>query len=527
MVVFGVYGSTLDAGGREKRWERWRPSVALCRHEDLVVDRFEFLHTRGHKKGASLVANDIEQISPETEVRLHAVGLSDPWDFEEVFATLHDFARSYRFQPDAEDYYVHITTGTHVMQICWFLLTESRHFPAQLLQTSPPDRRNRTEPGTYRTIDLDLSRYDRLASRFEKEKEESLTFLKSGIETRNAAFNRLIEGIERVALRSREPMLLTGPTGAGKSRLARQIYELKKQRKLVSGAFVEANCATIRGDGAMSSLFGHVKGAYTGASKDRPGLLRSANKGMLLLDEIGELGLDEQAMLLRAVEERRFLPVGTDKETQSDFTLIAGTNRDLRARIAEGLFREDLYARINLWTFELPGLADRKEDIEPNLDFELSRTGQRTGHQVSMNREARERFLSFATSSAASWRGNFRDFNAAIIRMATLAPSGRIDLATVEEEIKRLRAWWQTTAPATDSAVIEELIGEEAAREIDPFDRPQLRTTIEACRSAGTLSEAGRQLFAVSRTRKKSRNDADRLRKYLQRFGLTWSDIHR
>ena len=97
----------------------------------------------------------------------------------------------------------------------------------------------------------------------------------------------------------------------------------------MQGPFVEVNCATLRGDAAMSALFGHVKGAFTGALRDRPGLLRAADGGVLFLDEIGELGADEQAMLLRALEEKRFLPLGGDREVTSDFQLIAGTNRDL------------------------------------------------------------------------------------------------------------------------------------------------------------------------------------------------------
>ena len=120
----------------------------------------------------------------------------------------------------------------------------------------------------------------------------------------------LIETVERVAIRSAEPLLLTGPTGAGKSQLARRIFELKKLNNQLKGNFVEVNCATLRGDQAMSTLFGHKKGAFTGAVADRPGLLKSADGGVLFLDEVGELGQDEQAMLLRAVEEKRFLPLG-------------------------------------------------------------------------------------------------------------------------------------------------------------------------------------------------------------------------
>ena len=192
----------------------------------------------------------------------------------------------------------------------------------------------------------------------------------------------------------------------------------------------------------MSALFGHKKGAFTGAASDRVGLLRTASGGMLFLDEIGELGLDEQAMILRAVEEKCFLPVGSDVESTSDFQLIAGTNRDLQDAISEGRFREDLLARLNLWTFHLPGLVDRREDIEPNLEYELEQWAEREGSRVTFNKEARGKFLAFAVGGDAEWRGNFRDFNAAVTRMATLSQGGRINVELVAEEVERLRAGW-------------------------------------------------------------------------------------
>ena len=128
-VSIGLLGTTLDRGTGPNRWEAWRPSVALCQHEDLLIDRFELIYAQRFALLAETVRADITRVSPETEVRLCQVDVRDPWDFEDVYGALHDFARAYPFDPDAEDYLVHITTGTHVAQICLFLLTESRHLP--------------------------------------------------------------------------------------------------------------------------------------------------------------------------------------------------------------------------------------------------------------------------------------------------------------------------------------------------------------------------------------------------------------
>jgi transcriptional regulatory protein RtcR len=521
-VVIGFIGTVLDYVGKgADRWEKWRPTVCLCQQPDQIVDRLVLLHDERSRGLISRVALDIAQISPETTVEPREVVLQNPWDFEEVYGLLHDFAASYPFDPEAEDYLIHITTGTHVAQICWFLLAESHHFPARLIQTSPPVKRLGEVVGTATVIDLDLSRYDKIAQRFAREQAETVSFLKAGIATCNVAFNRMIEEIERVAVRSKPPLLLIGPTGAGKSFLARRLYELKRNRRQLAGAFVEVNCATLRGDAAMSALFGHVKGAFTGAANERAGLLRAADGGLLFLDEIGELGLDEQAMLLKAIEEKRFFPYGADREVSSDFQLIAGTCRNLKQWVLEGKFREDLFARINLWTYQLPGLAERNEDIEPNIEFELTRYAREQGEQVRFNAEARERFLNFATSPAARWTGNFRELSASVNRMGTLAETGRITTAVVDDEIRRLQANWNESA---HSDLLADLLG-DSAEDLDVFDRIQLEGVLNVCRQSTSLSDAGRKLFASSRKDKKQPNDADRLRKYLARFDLDWQRV--
>src|SRR5262249_10241043 len=134
----------------------------------------------------------------------------------------------------------------------------------------------------------------------------------------------------------------------------------------------------------------------------------------------------------------------SDREASSDFQLIAGTNRELRADVREGGFREDLLARINLWTFCLPGLAERREDIAPNLEYELVQFSARSGQVVRMNKEAKKAFLQFAESDEATWPANFRDLNGAVTRMSTLAAGGRIAVVHVEEELARLRAQWRS-----------------------------------------------------------------------------------
>lgn len=525
-VVIGFVGTQLDSGKGPNRWEKWRPSISLTQHPDLVIDRFDLLYSGNFSNVVECVTEDIAAVSPETKIIAHSLPIANAWDFEDVYGALFDFAKTYPFDPEREDYWIHITTGTHVVQICLFLLTEARFLPGRLVQTSPPRRQTVDNPGTYDLIDLDLSRYDQIAQRFSREQAEGVAFLKSGIATRNTLFNDMIDEIERVAIKSRAPILLMGPTGAGKSFLARRVYELKKSRHQIDGKFVELNCATLHGDGAASTLFGHIKGSFTGAGADRPGLLRSAHKGLLFLDEIGELGLDEQAMLLKAVEEKRFLPVGSDNEVQSDFQLIAGTNRDLSAEVVAGRFREDLYARINLWTYALPGLTERPEDIEPNLAYLLSEFSQENGQMVRFNKEARERYMRYAMSADAAWTGNFRDLSASVTRMATLADAGGITPAIVDAEVTRLQRLWQhTTGPARESEVDLEVLLGDGALQLDLFDAMQLEAVISVCRTSKSLSDAGRKLFGVSRAAKARPNDADRLKKFLARFGLDWDQV--
>jgi len=533
-VFISILGANLDHRGvGQRRWLRWRPTVAMFMQPDFRIDQLILIYQRDEQLLADLTFADIQHISPHTKILCHCVDYDNPWDFEQVYAVLHDMSHCYTFDSEAYNYYIHITTGTHVAQICLYLLNEANYLPGKLVQTSP-DRNTGAPRGQYQIIDLDLSRYDQIASRFEHESKQGISYLKNGIETCNNAFNHLISQLEQVSIRSAEPILLTGATGVGKSRLAKRIYALKKQRGQIKGRLIEVNCATLRGDHAMSALFGHNKGSFTGAVVSRVGLLREADQGLLFLDEIGELGLDEQAMLLGAIEEKTFMPFGSDQATQSDFQLIAGTNCNLFERVKHGKFREDLLARINLWCYQLPALKDRIEDLAPNIKHELERYAYKAAHKVDFNKAAKEKYLRFAHSKQALWKANFRDLNSSMIRMATLATGGRITEAVVETEIQRLQSDWQhylletqmISAPKTiDTDDLERLLGEDYQQKFDLFEYTQLQQVIDICKQSQSLAEAGRSLFNMSRCLKRNRNDSHRLRQYLAKYGITFAAI--
>lgn len=527
-IVIGFVGTTYDQGKQPERWQRWRPSISLLMHEDLVVDELVLLHDHRSKGLVDFLRTDAAQVSPHTTVTGEKITIRDMWDFSDVYGALYDFVKHYPFDTEKNNYLLHITTGTHVAQICWYLLIESNYLPAKLIQSAPADKKQ--PEGKYSIIDLDLSRYDALNQRFENEQSANWQQLKANIATHNSAFNQLIQEVELVATRSSAPILIMGATGVGKSHLAKQVFQLKKDKFHLTGRFVDVNCATLRGDNAMSSLFGHIKGAFTGAAASRAGLLKSADGGILFLDEIGELGLDEQAMLLKALEDKSFFPVGSDKEVQADFQLIAGTNRDLREEVTAGRFREDLLARLNTWTFFLPNLKSRSEDIAPNIEFELQRFANLHQRQLRFHTEALDAYLKFAQSSEATWQGNFRDLTASVTRMATLADGSRINLDVVHQEIKRLQQLWKTslgTSPelSTDEVFLEQFLSTEQISQLDDFDKFQLIGVLKICKNAKSMADAGRQLFAVSREQRNTTNDSDRVKKYLARFGLSWDKV--
>jgi len=243
-----------------------------------------------------------------------------------------------------------------------------------------------------------------------------------GIVGKSRAVQELIRKLELVA-QSKSTVLVTGETGTGKELAARAIHARSAQK---DRPLIKVNCAAIPESLLESELFGHVKGAFTGATANRRGRFALADGGTIFLDEIGTLGLPVQAKLLRVLQEREFEPVGSERTQAVDVRVIAATNRDLRAMAAEGKFQEDLYYRLSVIPIALPALRDRTEDIPLLVEHFLRKHAQRLGRRI----EGIEPGVMLRLASYR-WPGNVRELENTIERAVVLAAGPVIDAAAL------------------------------------------------------------------------------------------------
>ncbi len=280
-------------------------------------------------------------------------------------------------------------------------------------------------------------------------------------------------------------ILITGETGTGKELIARVVHDLSPRRER---AFIPFNCGGGPRELVASWLFGHQRGSFTGADRNVKGLIREADGGTLLLDEIGDLSLDLQALLLRPLQEGEVHPLGAPKPIKTDVRVIAATNRDLEVDIQSGRFRDDLYWRLNVSRIHIPPLRERREDIPPLIEHFLARRQQETGKQgLRLSDEASALMFDY------HWPGNVRQVKSALYRLVASARNN--ELIGRESASDAIRTG--TCAPPPGPAAI--ILGEEAIDPLLPHYEAKdrlLRFQIEYAlkHTSGNLSQAAEEL---------------------------------
>ena len=267
-----------------------------------------------------------------------------------------------------------------------------------------------------------------------------------GMVVRSPAMRRLIDLAQRVA-RVDSTVLISGESGTGKERVAKLVHNASSR---APGPFVAVNCGAITETLLESELFGHVRGAFTGALQERPGLFESANGGTLLLDEVGEVSPAMQVKLLRVLQEREIRRVGESISRAIDVRVLAATNRELAQEIAEGRFRMDLYYRLHVVELPVPPLRQRREDILPLARILLAEAANRLNRPVTeLSQRTVDQLVRY------NWPGNVRELENAMERVVALAQGGQAELEDLPEEVRQAVPVPLLTAPVKHLDAIE------------------------------------------------------------------------
>jgi DNA-binding NtrC family response regulator len=330
-----------------------------------------------------------------------------------------------------------------------------------------------------------------------------------GLGTLNATLSRRFSDLGQIS-QGEQTVAILGEPGTGKELVARAVHDMSKRR----GAFIPVNCGALPSDLAAGELFGHVKGAFTGAIADRPGLIRSADRGTLFLDELGELPLEQQVVLLRVLQDHHVTPIGGSPH-HVDFRLVVATNRDMNAALASRQFRDDLWSRVHVNEIHLPPLRDRREDLGLILGSMLLRLRGRDAPAITIHSDASYALLRH------DWPGNIRELEHCMQTAMALCQGDTINFANLPESIRTPPAN-RRPEPAAEDDTLEErapvdpepdadddLIGDEdPAGALDQLRQEQLHRLLE--REGGNVSE-------VARIMGKRRSQIQR---WIKRYGI-------
>lgn len=281
---------------------------------------------------------------------------------------------------------------------------------------------------------------------------------------------KLQEMVRLIAPADSLSVLIRGASGTGKEWVARRIHALGRRS---DAPFVAVDCGALPRELAASELFGHKKGTFTGATEDKTGMFTAANHGTLFLDEIGNLNMETQVLLLRALQEKRYRPLGGKKEIQADIRLLTATNEDLERAISEGRFREDLFHRLNEFPLHVPSLRECTDDIIPLAGFFLSFANEELGKEIKeFDRDVKKAFKAY------SWPGNIRELKSVVRRACVLAQDKWITLKDINLPVK--------IKPSDDYRL--------------DMERTELEAIVKALETTGNDRKAAARLLGISRS---------------------------
>lgn len=458
-----------------------QPGPILSLLSSRAFEQVYLFDTPGTRKSTKATRSAISRLHPGTQVQVLDTNLEDPTDYRQIFKVLRAHVPQIADKAGNAKLYIAVASGTPQMHACWVLLAAAGEIPARILHIRPPRFVTRERPivsevdltssafPTVRFPDKPIARSQEMAVDIEAVK------IGLGIIGDHPALHHALETAATLAP-SQVPILIMGETGTGKELIARFIHQLSGRGK---EACVAVNCAAMPEDLVESLLFGHKKGAFTGALTAQAGKFDVAHKGTLFLDEIGELSLPAQAKLLRVAQDGLVEPIGQAKPHKVDVRIVGATNRDLRKLVKQGKFREDLFYRLNVGEVRLPALRERRSDIPKLVLHLLDRVNGSLRRPKRLSADALSRLQSH------DWPGNIRDLQNVIERSVRLC---RHDVLEADDLL--------ITEPVSYADPLDALPEPHEGFVLDEFlgsaRKQMVLRAIEAAR--GNQSQAGRLL---------------------------------
>ena len=489
--------------------ERPGPVLTLLANEHF--DALHILHQSGHFSRRAAMESALAKIHPNLQIDFHLVELTDPRAYEELFSGVRAVCCQIREAHGEKDvaYGIHLSPGTPQMHATWILLTQTGLFPATTYQTTEVPARPPAEAVKIPfDIDvevvqpaLDSMQAEIRTLNLERAIEESAF---KALVHRSDAMRSVIGKALQLA-RLNISVLIVGPSGTGKDLLARGVHFSSPRAKR---PFVAVNCGAFPETLIEAELFGHERGAFTGAVGRRKGLFEQASTGTLFLDEIGALPLHLQPRLLRAVEQGAVRRIGGDNDVPVDVRIIAATNVDLRQRVAEGSFRQDLFYRLNEVMLILPTLSERTTDIEVLAKHFVHRFNDEFAKTdpdyipKTLAPGAKRALLTFP------WPGNVRQLSNVIRRVLALTEGNRIERRDIVE------ALGMGPQNSADQLLASLTLPDDGFRIVEFLDQIEQRLIQQAFRESRTIAEASTRL---------GYNNYQTLSKRLEKYGIAKS----